>query len=356
MLTLSLSLQYSVNKLYEQSEVCPALIDMERTLALLQGLRAYSMVESIPVEVVEEECDKWLSQEMFSGGLELHPLITMETTNKPKATVNTLQRQSSLDLGHALLCGLSQPLIGDEKLVSFMSLIHQYSKEHNQLMLATDQNPEHPVEYLGRLYMTCLIKLRDLVHLVLSMIEQLSSPNNDHGNQGNPVQMPAPLAEICKAVYEAKVALVKAHQESLCTYEEVCREPIQRCLLIIAHIRSPIVNVVGLLHKNQLQHVKTRWRQCARQALKVFKGEHGKGMQGPQASDPLPPKEKASMKYSRDIKQLKEVSPNQVCCIWSRVFWAGEELCCYAACQRFKGYDSSYPHTPSVLHLGLCES
>ena len=268
------------------------------------------MIESIPVEAEEEECDRWLSQEMFSGGLELQPLIAMETiTNEPETAVKSLQRQSSIDSAHALLCGLSQPVIHDEKLVAFMSVIHQYSKEHNQLMLATDQNPEHPVEYLGRLFMTCLIKLRDLMHLVLNMIEQLSSPNNDHGNFGNPiVQVPPPLAEICKAVYDAKVALVKAHQESLCTYEEVCREPIQRCLFIIANIRSPIVNVVGLLHKNQLQHGSTRWRHYAQQALKAVKAAAGKSVQGPQVSDPLPPKEKTSVKYIGDIKQMKEVS------------------------------------------------
>ena len=283
------------------------------------------MVESIPVETEEEECDKWLSQEMFSGGLEFQPIITTETvTNKPETAVKTLQRQGSIDSTHALLSGLAQPVVQDERLASFMSVIHQYSKEHNQLMHVTDQSPQHPVEYVGRLFMTCLIKLQDLCHLVLNMIEQLNSPNNDNGNLGNPpVQLPSPLAEICKAVYDVKVALVKAHQESLCTYEEVCQEPIQRCLFVISNIRSPIVNVVGVLHKNQLQQTQTRWRHYAYQAVRAVKAANGKGAQGPLVSDPPTPKEKAGMKYSGDVKHMKEVSKKK-CAIFGVEFFCGQ--------------------------------
>ncbi|MCG8621138.1 MAG: hypothetical protein MJE68_03915 [Proteobacteria bacterium] len=148
----------------------------------------------------------------------------------------------------------------------FLSLIHRYCRQHNQVIALCDQHPGHPVERFGRLFMACLMKLHDLAPVALSVLEQEGAPNNEQDS--TPVRLPASLMDICKLVYDAKVSLVKAHQESSCTYEEVCRDPIDRCRFILDNIRSPMLSVINILHKNRIQNGHSRWKSSAQRVLK----------------------------------------------------------------------------------------
>ena len=100
--------------------------------------------------------------------------------------------------------------------------------------------------------MACLIKLHDLVPTALGVVEQEDgSPNNDLDSTS--VHLPNSITDICKLVFDAKLSLVKAKQESSCTYEEVCRDPIDRCSFVIDNVHSPLLNVIGILHRNRIQ-------------------------------------------------------------------------------------------------------
>ena len=50
--------------------VSSPLIDCERTLGLLLGLYACHLAHSTPVTAEEEENEKWLTSDFFSGGME----------------------------------------------------------------------------------------------------------------------------------------------------------------------------------------------------------------------------------------------------------------------------------------------
>jgi len=242
------------------------LIDTERTLALAQGLRACLMVQSLPVLPKEEENDKWLSMDIFSSGFETTPLSQVEAPSvnqspSPDVQTKSYQRQPSLlpDSIRSFICGLMSSDLQDEKVNAFVYIIHRFCRQKNLVIALSDQQPDHPIERFGRAFMACLIKLHDLVPIALNVLEQDGHPDNE---QQTVVQLPASLADICKLVYDAKVSLVKAHQESSCPYEEVCKEPIERCCFMVDNIRSPIVNVINILHKNRVQVIMVLNKAC----------------------------------------------------------------------------------------------
>ena len=210
------------------------------------------MVQSIPVLPEEEDNEKWLSLEIFSSGFETVPISSVEPQVVNRPVVPTYQRQASViyDGVRSFICGLMNPDLQDEKVNAFIYTIHCYCRQKNLIIALSDQQPDHPIERFGRLFMACLIKLHDLVPVALNVLEQEGRPNNE---QQNIVQLPPSLADICKLVYDAKVSLVKAHQESSCSYEDVCKEPIARCSFMLENIRSPMVNIVNILHKNRIQ-------------------------------------------------------------------------------------------------------
>lgn len=231
------------------------LMDTERTLALLQGLWACFMVQGPPVLPSEEECEKWLSMELFSSGLEAQPLsslIAPPSNNGPfpsELSAGGFQAQSANDVPRNFISSVMGSDFQDEKVRPFLFLVQRYCRQRNLYLPHVDQIPDHPVEKFGRLFMACLLKLHDLVPVALGVLEQEGPPNNEQGS--STIQLPPSLADVCKFVYEAKVSLVKAHQESLCSYDEVCEEPIARCYFMINHIRSPFLNVMNILHKHQ---------------------------------------------------------------------------------------------------------
>lgn len=223
------------------------------------------MTQSVPVLPMEEDCDKWLSLEIFSSGLEDQPLLMMETQQVHPSNDTLLldargkglqcHRLSSVssahDISQSFVSGVMSSDFEDEKVSQFLSLVQRYCRQRSLYLPHTDQIPDHPINEFGRLFMACLIKLHDLVPVAMGILEQEGPPNNEQDTTS--IQLPASLADVCKIVYDAKVSLVKAHQESLCSYEEVCREPIARCHFIINNIRSPMLNVVSILRKYRVQ-------------------------------------------------------------------------------------------------------
>ena len=235
------------------------LVDTERALAVLQGLRASHMVHSLPVSPEEEESEKWLSKEIFSGGFELQPFTSDDlyhhTEKHPaakKLVSRTFSQQVLLDTNRAFIAGFVSSDLQDEKVTIFLSLIHRYCRHRNLIIPHIDSSPDHPVERFGRLFLACFIKLHDLVPVALRAIEQeTNSPDNEL--DPSMIHLPPSLADVCKVVFDTKILLVKARQESSCPYEDVCREPIARCMFILDNVRSPLTNVTTVLHRSRIQ-------------------------------------------------------------------------------------------------------
>lgn len=238
------------------------LIDTERTLGLLQGLWSCFLVQGLPVLPSEEDCERWLSLELFSSGLETQSLSSLKaqpSNNAPFPSELSAKGFQWHDVSRNFICAVMDSDFQDEKAGSFLFLVQRYCRHRNLYLPHVDQTPDHPIEKFGRLFMACLLKLHDLIPVALGVLEQEGTPNNEQDLSS--VQFPPSLADVCKSVHEAKVSLVKAHQESLCSYEEVCKEPIARCYFMINHIRSPMVNVINILHKHQNQVSRIDYRQ-----------------------------------------------------------------------------------------------
>ena len=58
--------------------VSSPLVDSERVLGLLLGLHACHLARSSSLSPEEEEMDKWLSSDFFSGGLEQTSITPVE--------------------------------------------------------------------------------------------------------------------------------------------------------------------------------------------------------------------------------------------------------------------------------------
>ena len=246
--------QSSKDSEYIESRNSGLLIDTERTIALLQGLRACCLFRSLPVTPEEEICKKWLSLEIFASGFESQPLLT-----------ETPVKFVTGDPGLCFIRGLVYPHLKNETAEHFLLMVHNYCKRKNMTLLLTEHNPDHPVEKFSRLFLTCLLKLHDLVQLALVLVDQRDTTNDCS------VHFPSAIADICKVVYDAKLTLVKSRQESSCTYEEICGPVIDRCLFLIDNIRSPATNVHSILHRHQAANIESRWKSIAKKALKWYR-------------------------------------------------------------------------------------
>ena len=225
------------------------------------------MVQSLPVLPEEEESEKWLSMEIFSSGLELQPFLDMiggSESNDVGGKRKMLKHQGSMDTLRSFVHGLVNNNCHDERVALFLSLVRAYCQQKNMVIPIAEQNPDHPVARFARLFLAALLKLHDLIETAVTLVDQESTVSKE---LKSPVHLPAAIADICKMVHDAKVLLVKAHQESACSYEEICLPAIDRCLFLIEYVRSPVINVMNILHRQQITNLKSRWRRLAKKAL-----------------------------------------------------------------------------------------
>lgn len=238
------------------------------------------MVQGPPVLPFEEECEKHLTLEIFASGMESEPLSSAlqqplvpvsggrvvgcspdislaKAAQRPSVAVHSLSRSFLVSLS----CGDSH----DERVATFLFHVQRYCRKRNLYLPHIEQAPDHPVVKFGHLFTACLLKMHDLIPVALAVVEREGLPNNEQDSIST--QLPPSLAEVCKLVHDAKMSLIKAHQESLCSYEEVCRDPIARCSFLVDYVRSPMLNVTSILHKHQIQvchaHVHTYLLICA---------------------------------------------------------------------------------------------
>ena len=282
-------------------------MDTERSLALLQGLRACFMVKSLPILPEEEASRQWLSMEIFSSGLESQAFNDSDACYERKFdSSKSYRRKLSIDENRTFIYGLVHPEVHNSKAAVFMSLVYRYCKQHHMTLPMVEQNSDHPVERFARLFIACLLKLHDLVHLALALVEQENSISKEPENS---VQFPPALADICKLVFDAKLSLVKARQESSCTYDEICGPAIDRCLFLVGNIRSAVADVLGVLHKHQVLNMLPRWRNVSKKAITwlQFEGHEGDNV-GTSVKDDAMDSMKAKLIECQESKEYKTVA------------------------------------------------
>ncbi len=282
------------------------MLDTERSLALLQGLRACFMVKSLHVLPEEEASKQWLSMEIFSSGLESKAFDESDVSYERKVDSTKQYQKQSVDGNRTFIYGLVHPEVHNSKAAAFMSLVYGYCKQHHMTLPLVEQNSDHPVERFARLFIACLLKLHDLVHLALALVEQEHSISKEPENS---VQFPPALADICKLVFDAKMSLVKARQESSCTYDEICGPAIDRCLFLIDNIRSAVADALGVLHKHQILNMFPRWRDVSKKAMAWLQLEgHDGDNVGSSVKDDPAESMKAKLYERRESKDYKSVS------------------------------------------------
>lgn len=229
------------------------LIDTERVLAFLQGLRAFYLFKGLPTIPEEDASEDWLAMDLFAGGLENRPILKSFIPHVTDPCLSPSQLNSSF----SFIRGLVKPEFETETVKQFLALVHGFCKQKNMVLSLTEHNPNHPIERFSKMFMACLLKLHDLIPLALTIVEQVE----------NSPQFPTALADICKLVYDAKLILVKSRQDSSCSYDEICNPAIDRCLFLIDNIRSPITDVLSILHRHQISSMQSRWKNIAKKAV-----------------------------------------------------------------------------------------
>eukprot|EP00118_Oscarella_pearsei_P022140 m.252836 g.252836 ORF g.252836 m.252836 type:complete len:3992 (+) comp40356_c1_seq2:177-12152(+) len=223
----------------DPSGVSMRLVDTERMLALLQGLRACQMTRSLPISQEEEAMSGWLSSNVLSGGMESHSF---------RQKLGSTQRESSwYEQMHNFVHSLASPdIASDLTASSFWKLVGQFCRQNN-LSVPLQFPADHPIELAGRNLMACLLKHCDLVPMALSVVEA------DH------CRLPSSLVEACRVVYRAKMKLIQDHQGSSRRYDDVCRPLMERCRFLLDEMGPAAVKVTLALNKKKVQGARSRW-------------------------------------------------------------------------------------------------
>ncbi|KAK3100706.1 hypothetical protein FSP39_024049, partial [Pinctada imbricata] len=269
----------------DSSTASSPLMDVERHMGMLLGLHAAYQARSSPLSQEEREYQHWLQADFFMGGLQvLQPKNHYEeekgesrssasSNTTPGATPTTEQttvpnveekerlfdRQASqADTSRPFLQGLAEGRIQDQAVKTFLGMMEKYLRSHHMLNFEFPQ--DHPVEEVGRLLLSVLLKHLDLGHVVLSLIEH---GQGEHGK----AQLPKALVELFKVINQTKRNLIKIHQDQGRSYKEVCAPVIERCRFLFSELRPAIGNEVNAMSRSKLLKSLPRWRQVTLQMM-----------------------------------------------------------------------------------------
>ena len=231
--------------------MCPRLLDLEYSVAFLLGLHGNTLMLSLPVVPVEEDCEVWLGRGIFSGGLEGGPFINvegvspggkmaklMEVSMEPEELVeeDVFVKQDYLDFtdGEAAKAFIRTLVSNDQSdavVQTFLTATRHYCQKSN-LISGTEARPDHPVEVFARYYIAALLKHSELIQLAMD-IENKAGEDKDQERR-TPRHLPYQLTDLCKIVHDGKLKLMKvriytnirmylslAHQQYLEVYVNV---------------------------------------------------------------------------------------------------------------------------------------
>ncbi|XP_033111225.1 E3 ubiquitin-protein ligase HERC2-like [Anneissia japonica] len=263
------------------SSISSPLIDTERTLAVLLGLHCNHQMHSFPLTPNELECRKWLDSELFSGGIQLIPpppssMPEDDDTSRAsggepgdgyiqESNDKSFARSSSLaDTARPFIQALADSRLNDPYVRSFLACCERYCKNHH-LVAPITFAVDHPVEEVGRLLTACILKHHDLGHASLAIIDP------HHGQTESTLHtrpLPKSIAEICRVVYNAKKTLIKIHQDSGQSYEDVCSPVIARCKFLFTELRPAVGNEVSALTRLKILITAPRWKRIVSRMIR----------------------------------------------------------------------------------------
>ncbi|GAB6021505.1 E3 ubiquitin-protein ligase herc2 [Chamberlinius hualienensis] len=264
-------------------------MDVERNLAFLLGLNANSQTRCLQRQPVEEECSHWLDSIVFNGGiLGLQPVNPFEeekgevrntssSAGTPASgTSPTEPKMPSVDQGstvarigfevnaETLIQGLAESRLNDISVKTFLSVIGHYCREMH-LIVHMEFPLDHPVEEVGRLLLAVLIKHHNLSSLAVSIVEQSLVSENVS------IQLPRQIAELVKVVHQTKWSLIKARQDLIGSYKEVCIPVIERCRFLFYEVRGATCCEVNALNHLKLLSTDSRWKSVTRQIIQKYR-------------------------------------------------------------------------------------
>lgn len=239
--------------------MCASLIEAERMLSMLWGLRAHHLVREPSILFAEMDNKELLGQEIFASGMEPQPYLTLEKQKPPQQLDHddiNLKKKTMIELATSQEVGgdeshkeeklteqdtnekddshcikleivatheeashhhhhptdtehcrsflshlITVPFSGNPEVLSFLSAIQQYGKSKG-MIITVDMKEGHPLETFGRVFMACLLKMLDMTALAIKVAAAVMS-------QQETVSLPLPLVELNKLVYDTKVALIK---------------------------------------------------------------------------------------------------------------------------------------------------
>ncbi|XP_068720941.1 E3 ubiquitin-protein ligase HERC2-like [Montipora capricornis] len=275
--------------------VSSPLIDCERTLGLLLGLYACHLAHSTPVTAEEEENEKWLTSDFFSGGMETF-VGPVDNVRRSKESFDDnsepFTRQiSGSDPAKPFLQALAESKVDDETALKFLAVVERYCKQ-KRYVLPMEFPFDHPVEKVGRMLMACLLKHQELGNAALSVLDgephSPSSPSSGSSvdvpssfPQGSsshlpPVTIPKPVGEVLRVVYQTKCVLLRARQESSRSYEEVCSPALERCQFLFTELHPAMSSEVSTLSRMRIRNTRPRWAKVVQRMIREKKKLEGK--------------------------------------------------------------------------------
>ncbi|XP_026277054.2 E3 ubiquitin-protein ligase HERC2 [Frankliniella occidentalis] len=273
------------------------LLDAERDLAFLLGLHARGLAHSTPRQPAEDGANAWLSASFLRGGLQgLQPPNPFEeektearsgfSANSTNATPGTTPTEAktpqltTTDRSSAFLQSLAESRIMDRQIGALLSLVERYCQQHG-LVTHVEFLPDHPVEEVGRLLLSVLIKHLGLASHVLRIIDREledgsgscssgsssgSAASRGSGGAGG-VSVPRFLGELIRVVHQTKWRLIKARQEQSRSYKEVCARVQERCRFLLFEVRAATSAELRALDRLPLLHVQPRWPRVVRRLI-----------------------------------------------------------------------------------------
>ncbi|EDV24531.1 uncharacterized protein TRIADDRAFT_56425 [Trichoplax adhaerens] len=237
-------------------------LDTERALGRLLGLHACYLSKS-GILTPEEECyGPLLSSEFFKGGMNESVHSNAGNTS---STENKVDGPSTL-----FLTALANGHTNETQVKIFDNLITNYC-QRKHLITPMSLTGDHPLERCGKILLACLIKHLGLTPLTLAIIqrEQISMTEESDRFEGKTAnnsvgcmnELPTALGEICKIVYRAKCAIIRAHQESSCSYDEICSTILERCEFVLNDLRPAVLGNKQLTSPNRKTNSCSRWKK-----------------------------------------------------------------------------------------------
>lgn len=250
----------NIEKCHGVQPVSLVFLDTERALGRLLGLHACYLSKSGMLTLEEENYKSLMSLEFFKGGM--HESIYSKTAGISD-TENKIDSPSKV-----FLTALANGHTNDTQVKIFDNLVTNYC-QRKHLITPISLTGDHPLERCGKILLACLIKHLGLTPLTLAIIQReqvsLTEESDKHEaktTNSNINELPVSLGDICKIVHRAKCAIIRAHQDSSRSYDEICCTILKRCEFVLNDLRPAVLGNKHLTSPNRKINGCSRWKRA----------------------------------------------------------------------------------------------